>query len=295
MRVISFVLTFIFFSFSSFLFATEPQSITLTDDAGRVVELPEPAKRVVALSPHIVENIFSVGGGEKIVAAVEYSDYPDQAKLISRVGRFDSISLEKIVALQPDLVIVWGSGGGLKFVDRLTSLGLSVYVDDPKNLKGIANSLKQFSILLGKETVGMPVANEFEQLLQQYRQQSLSTKPVSVFYQLWHNPIQTVNGDHVINDVITLCGGENIFAKTQSIAPKVNVESVLQKNPQVILASGVDDQKPAWLNEWNKWPSLSAVKSSHLYHIPPDFLQRHTLRIATGIELVCNYLTDAKE
>ncbi len=268
--------------------------ISVVDDAGRIVVLEKPAERIVALSPHIVENLFSAGAGKNIIAAVEYSDYPEAAKKIQRVGRFDTFSIENILALNPDLVIVWGSGGGSKIINTLESLGFTVYVDEPSSLESVANSILRFSTLAGTEEIGRPVAENFLKKLERLKRDVDSKRKLKVFYQLWHNPIQTINREHIISDVMRLCGGENIFADLKSIAPKVNVEAVLQKDPNVIIASGADNTRPEWLNEWDSWDSVSAVADKNLYYIPPDYIQRHTLRILKGVELMCRYIDDSR-
>ena len=268
--------------------------ISVIDDAGRTVVIKNPAERIVALSPHIVENLFSAGAGNKIVAAVEYSDFPEAAKKIQRVGRFDTVSIENILALNPDLIIVWGSGGGSKIINTLESLGLTVYVDEPSSLQSIADSIQRFSMLAGTEEVGRPVSKYFLKELERLRLDRESKHRLKVFYQLWNNPIQTINSEHIISDAITLCGGENIFSDLKSIAPKVNIEAVLQKTPDVIIASGVDSGRPDWLDDWTNWSSIPAVKGKNLYHIPPDFIQRHTLRILKGVELMCRYIENSK-
>ncbi|MGI1677634.1 MAG: cobalamin-binding protein [Cellvibrionaceae bacterium] len=285
-KALCFFCLFFFLSVSNILAA----DIVVVDDVGRTVVLKNPAKRIVALAPHIVENLFSAGAGDKIVAVVEYSDYPEAAKKIERVGRFDTVSIERILALSPDLVVVWGSGGGIKLIEKFKSLGLTVYVDEPSTLHSVANSIDKLSVLAGTELAGKVAATKFIDELQRLKSLNVSQEKPKVFYQLWNNPIQTVSGHHVISDAIALCGGENVFAKTKSIAPKVNLESVLSKNPDVIIASGTNEKRPEWLDAWKQWSSLSAVKSSNTYHIPPDYIQRHTLRILDGVRLMCEYI-----
>ncbi len=269
--------------------------IVVTDDVGRKVVLDEPAKKIIALAPHIVENLFSAGAGTKIIGAVEYSDYPEAAKKIQRVGRFDAVSIESILALAPDLVIVWGSGGGLKLVEKLESFGIKVYVDEPSSLDSIAKSIRHFAVLSGTKPQGELAAKNFTAALQEFKKNTSEKVELTVFYQLWSSPIQTVGGVHLISDAISVCGGDNIFSEAKSIAPKINIESILDKNPEVIIASGVNSDRPSWLDGWLEWPSLTAVKSSNLYHIPPDFIQRHTVRILRGVQLMCSQINQSRE
>jgi len=112
---------------------------------------------------------------------------------------------------------------------------------------------------------------------------------------VWNSPIRTINGKHIISNAIALCGGVNIYANESAIAPIINIESILERNPEVILASGMSDSKPEWLEEWKDWPALQAVTLDNLYFVDPDHIQRHTVRILEGIETICAQLQEARE
>ena len=264
--------------------------VAATDFFGREVQLAQPAQRIVALGPHIVENVFSAGAGDSLVGVVEYSDYPEPAADIPRVGNFHSWSLEAIVALRPDLVIVWGSGNGADSVAALERLGIKVFVSELRHLEDIARSIRAIGTLAGTETAGEPEAQRIEREFQQLRQRYAREQPVTVFYQIWDEPLQTVNGDHMISQVITLCGGRNIFTDTALIAPRVNIESVLQSNPDAIVASGMDAARPEWLDRWRQDPAPTAVASDALFFVPPDHLQRPTARLLLGAGQLCEQL-----
>lgn len=273
------------------LFAT----IAVRDDEGNVVELPQPAQRVIALAPHVVENVFAIGAGEQLIAAVEYSDYPSAAQELPRVGRFNTFDIEAIVALKPDLVIAWGSGNGDKIIATLRRFGIPVYVDEPKNLTDIDRSLRHYGILLGREHRANEVADNFSTGVAALASHYHDKKTVKVFYQIWHDPLQTINHQHVIGRVIELCGGENIFSDAVALAPTISVEALLQRNPQVIIASGEGAQAPVWLKEWQRWRSVSAVQRDHIYHLHPDFIQRHTPRILEGATQMCEFIDRARQ
>lgn len=277
-------------------FANDRDFITVQDFQGREVVLNQPAQRIVALAPHIVENLFSAGIGDRIVAAVSYSDYPEQAKSIPRVGGFSNFSVEAIVAFNPDLVITWASGNSSsgQLESQLAALGIPVYVSEPRRLEDVAEAIRDFGLLGGNQPVSEAEAASYLNRLQSLRQANQIKPPVKVFYQIWNRPLQTLNGEHLISDVIGLCGGSNIFAEAPTIAPKVSIEAVLSRDPQVIVASGIGEQRPAWLDDWQDWPSLSAVQQSHLYFIPPDWSQRHTTRILKGASMLCEQLDRAR-
>lgn len=269
-------------------------AITVTDDAGRQVELPAPAKRIVALAPHIVENLFSAGAGDAVVGAVDYSDYPPAAKAITRVGGYGSHSLEAIVALKPDLVVAWASAGAQKLAMQLAPMGIAVYVSDPRSLADIATSIQHFGVLAGTESIAGPAAEHFLAELAHLKKSYAPEQQLSVFYQVWHEPLQTLNDQHVISEVIRLCGGVNSFADAEVVAPKVSVESVISRDPDVIVASGMGEARPDWLDNWKAWPVLKAVRTERLYFVPPDIIQRNTVRILDGAKLLCEHLNSAR-
>lgn len=280
-----------------FLLATiaQAQPIEVTDTRGQKITLDAPAERIIALAPHLVENVYSAGAGSKLVAAVSYSDYPPEAQQLPSVGSYKAVSLEAIVALAPDIVLAWSSGNGLVVANQLERLGITVYVDEPRTLNDIAHEVKTIGILAGTQAVANKNAAAWLARLQALRESYANARTLSVFYQVWNQPLQTLNDEHLVSDVIRLCGGRNAFADAVSLAPKINVESVLGRNPEVIVASGMGDQRPEWLDEWLAYPSLKAVKNKNLYFVHPDLIQRHTLRILDGAEIMCQKLSQARE
>ena len=273
-------------------------AIEVVDYLDRKVQLLKPAQRIVALSPHIVENLYSAGLGERIVAAVDYADYPAAAANISRIGGHSNFSVEAIVAYQPDLVVGWASGykGFGQLVARLEQLGIPVYADDPRVLSDITRSISDLAVLGDTASTVSPALKGFTERLARLREQySADGLPVvQLFYQIWPDPLQTLNGDHLVSAAIELCSGKNIFADAIALAPVVNIESVLAYNPEIIIASSSDNLEPAWLDDWQQWPSMRAVINRQVYFIPGDWMSRHTLRVAQGVALLCEYIDNAR-
>lgn len=269
--------------------------ISVTDYAGRTVMLKTPAQRIVALAPHIVENLFAAGAGDKIVGVVEYCDYPEQAKQLPKVGAVSTHSMEAIVALKPDLVVVWGSLGSGSVLTQLDALGITTYVSDPHTLQDIARSLRDYGELAGTQKQASQAAIDYERALSSLAKRYSHKEHVSVLYQVWHQPLQTLNDEHIISDVIRLCGGRNSFGDSPTLAPKISVESVIARNPDVIIASGISDGNFDDLEHWSAWPTLTAVNQGHLFFVPPDIIQRHTVRILQGAQLMCGHLNSARK
>lgn len=270
------------------------RAIEVIDDAGNQVVLERPAGRIISLAPSLTEMLFAAGAGEQVVGVVEYSDYPPAAGRLPVVGRHDLLDLEAILALQPDLVVAWQSGNPAAAIDRLRRLGLTVYVAEPSQLDSIPVHLEKLATLAGTTAAAAPVIGQFTDALAQLRQTYSGQAPVRVFYQVWDQPLITAGGNELINDMILLCGGRNLFADLPMLAPKVTVEAVLVRNPEVIIASGMDVARPEWLDRWLTWPQLDAVANEHLYFIPPDLVQRHTPRALQGVTRMCEQIDRAR-
>lgn len=272
----------------------QAEAIRVIDAANREVTLKQPAQRIVALAPHIVENVFSAGAGDKLVGVVSYSDYPAAAKQIPIVGGYHAFSLEKIASLQPDLVITWAEGNGAEAARPFENLNIPVYVDEPRQLHEVAESIREIGELSGTSDTADAAAKEFMTTLAALQQRYDQASTVPMFYQVWNKPLMTVNHEHLINAVIELCHGKNIFADAPVITPKISIEAVLGRNPSVIIASGMGEERPEWLDDWRSFPQLSAVSENNLYFIPPSLLQRHTARILLGAEKMCHSLQQAR-
>ncbi len=267
--------------------------IRVVDFAGRELLLSRAAERIVALSPHSVENAFSAGAGAKLVGTIDFADYPEAAKRIPRVGSHQAWSLESIIALQPDLVLVWGAGDGS--VAALRELGIPVYISEPRRLDDIPRALRDIGQLAGTSAQAEAAATGFDNEVARLRARYAGQPPLSLFYEVWNQPLQTLNGEHFVSDVMALCGARNTFADAVTIAPKINIESVLARDPDAILASGMDAARPEWLDDWRRYPGLKAVRNNALLFIHPDLLQRPTIRLLAGARQLCGQLEQLRQ
>ncbi|MYI89229.1 MAG: cobalamin-binding protein [Gammaproteobacteria bacterium] len=273
---------------------TVGSTISVVDDSGETIVLEEPAQRIITLAPHLTEQVFTADGGDRIVATVNYSNFPEAASKILNIGSYKKISYEMVVGLNPDLILATG-GNGLEMINRLRTLGYTVYVDEPRELEDVASALDRIGKLLGTQDSTELEVQRFNRRLRELKHSYSDAKTMHVFYVVWNEPLITINGKHLISSVMRLCGGENIFSDAIPMAPRINVETVIRRDPDVIIASGHGEQRPDWLDEWLQWPSISAVQHGHLYFIPPDILQRHTVRILDGAEKMCNFIDLARQ
>lgn len=276
------------------LCAARAEPVVVRDDTGHEVRLPAPARRIVSLAPHITENLFAAGAGANLVGAVEYSDFPEAAKAIPRVGGYSRLDLEAISARKPDLVIAWQSGNASAHLEKLQALGIPIYVSQPNRIEDVAGELERFGRLAGTSATADRAAQAFRDKLAELRTRYGSRPPIRTFYQIWKQPLMTVGGPQIISDAIRLCGGENVFGKVNQMAPTVTVEAVIAAAPEVIVASGMGDSRPEWLDDWRPWKQIPAVARKQLYFVPPELVQRHTPRILEGAERLCEHLDTAR-
>jgi iron complex transport system substrate-binding protein len=175
-------------------------------------------------------------------------------------------------------------------LQELAILKAPIYVSEPRELADIGRAIRDYEILTGKPAGNPSEADRVDQTIAALRQRYQQSSPLSVFYQVWNEPLQTLNGDHLISKVIEVCGGHNAFADAASLAPRISIEAVLERDPDVIVASGMAAARPEWLDQWLDYPFLKAVKNDSLFFVHPDHLQRPTARVLLGAEELCKQL-----
>ena len=269
-------------------------AIVVSDDTAVEVSLMAPAERIVSLSPNLTEVLFHLGVGDKIVGVDEYSLYPPAAQDIPRVNNHAAANFELILALKPDLVVAWQSGNGMQMIGRLRELGLTVFAVETEKIDAIPPLYRRLGALLGIAAQAEVLASEFSDQINALSETYRGRQPVAVFYQIWSDPLMTLNGQHLVSDVIRLCGGRNIFHDAVPIAPSVGIEGVIAADPEVIFSSGKLADLDRWRSQWLRWSGISAVANRHLYLVPPDLMQRQSPRLLEGIEYLCDYLQNAR-
>ena len=250
-----------------------------------------PAKRIVSLAPNITELLYTAGAGERIIAAVEFSDYPAAAKKLPRIGDAFRIDYERVVALEPDLIIAWQDGTPPTMIDELKRLHQPVRALRIADLDDVATALRELGAWAGTTTAAERAAGKYLARLAAFRARHLSQARLSVFFEISQTPLYTVNDQHPISEVIRLCGGANVFADLSQLAPAVGIESVLARDPDVIL---VADDEPRALEYWQRWQQLTAVRERNLYTVSSDRISRTTVRILEAAQQVCDQLDEAR-
>lgn len=264
--------------------------IVVTDDRGIVLRLPAPAMRIVALAPSITELVYAAGAGDKLAAVPRFSDYPAQAAALPQIGDASSIDAERALSLKPDLVIGWKSGNRAADIARLERLGFKLFVIEPVTLADVPRALRAIGLLAGTASKAEAAAREFEDGLQALRARYAGAAKVRVFYEIWHQPLMTVNGRHMISDVIRLCGGENIFAALPVLTPVVSLEDVMARKPEVVLGGGSAMSADELATLWRQHAELAGLRNLPALRVDPDSIQRQTPRVLLGAQAVCAHL-----
>ncbi len=276
---------------------------TSVDDAGRTVSIAGPVRRVITLAPSLAELVHAVGAGPALVATVAHSDYPAAARALPRIGDFQRFDVERILMLKPDLVLVWNHGNPGRELAQFEAAGLRLYYLEPRRLDDVPRALERIGALLGHEREGLERARAMRAEVDDLRRRHAAAEPVRVFYQVWKNPLMTLNGRQIISDVIELCGGRNVFADLPQLVPQLSTESVVVANPEAILSAREDSSDGAGLRRdprdpaysmWLRHSGVVAVQRNWLYTIPGDAITRQGPRIVVGARAVCAALDQVR-
>ena len=255
------------------------------DDLGRKVEIAPSPKRIVSLAPGITEVLYGLGLDGEIAGVTIYCNYPEAARLKPKIGGFTNISVEKILSLNPDLIIGTADGNSKETVMRLESLGMPVYVTNPKTLDEILGMVLAIGRITGKEREAKKLTLDLKNRVKNLSSLVNGRRKKSVFFQVGGEPIITVGRDTVHNQLITLAGGVNIAGGEKTLYPRYSVEEVIARQPEVIILTSMKyetDVSTIW-NKWRKWPHIPAVRDNRLHIIDTDLIDRSSPRIVDGL------------
>ena len=259
-------------------------NISVRDDTGQLVRLAHPARRIIALSPQLVELSYAAGAGSKLIATVQHADAPPAARRLRRVGDAFALNLEAIASLKPDLILAWKSGTPPRQIDTLQRLGIPVYWSQTDSLQAIASTVQRIGELAGTEAVARPWVRDFNARMAALRARYAGLTPVRVFYQVWGDPLMTVGGPQLINQAIDLCGGVNPFATLPLLAPSISREAVIAADPQLIVAASSHADA---LDVWTRDSEVSAVRHGQLVLLNPHQLPRMGAQVLDGVAQLC--------
>jgi len=244
-------------------------------------------QRIISLAPHIIEILFSLGAGENVVATTEHSDFPEAANQVPRIGNYARLKIEKILAYEPDLVIAWRLRNPLDDLARLKKLGVRIVYSDPKNLEDVADEIRLLGNLTGTSKRAEILANQYLVALKNLRLTFANKSPITVFYELWSNPLTTVSNNAWPQQHLNVCGAINPFVEGISDYPQIGLEQVVMAKPQLIIQPmSKGEPNPNAVN-WLQWNEIPASIHKQLIQPNSDKLHRMTPRLLEELEKLC--------
>ena len=265
-------------------------AVTVTDSRAKRISVDKPVRRIVSLAPYITETLAYIGLEHSIVGLIANENLNSTEKTLPIVGNYESLGLETIVRLSPDMVVAWLSGNKKTDVKQLENLGVKVYAHSPRSIHDISKLIRDLSILTGKSEDALEYEAMFVRDIKVLKDTYSKGKKVAVFYQVWRDPLLTLNENHLITDLISLCGGRNIFSDAAAAIPQVSVETVIRAQPEAIISSVDDNTFKETLAYWQQWSMIPAAKTKQIYNIPPSELQTFSPKILKGTKKLCQIL-----
>ena len=268
--------------------------VSAVDDSGRKVTLTSAATRVISLAPHLTELVFAIGAGEAVKGVIRFSDHPAAARTLPLVGDAFALDFETIARLKPDLVLVWGSGQNERHKARLRGLGLTLFESDIRKPEAIADTMRRLGTLLGQGANAARAAADFEQTWQSLRERHAGKPPLRVFWQLWNDPLMTVNREHLIGAALVACGATNVFGELPLLTPTVAWEAAVAADPQLIVGSGGAQDSQQDFARWRRFTQVSAVRRGQFARIDGDLIGRMGPRFVRGAAALCDAVDRAR-
>ena len=269
-------------------------ALRLVDDGGHAVALPHPARRIVALAPHLTELVYAAGAGSQLVAVGRYSDYPPAARSKPVISDAFAVDYEALTRLRPDLILVWGSGTSDRIKNKLRTLGLPVYEVEIRNVAGLADTLRSIGRLAGTEGVAQARAQALSSDWAALKSTYAGRRPVRVFFQLWDAPLMTLGGQHLISSAISACGGTNVFAELPTLTATVSWEVAVQRDPELVVTAG-SGSEPARPGRWSDFAQVSATRHGEFGRVEGDLITRSGPRFIDGARELCMTIDRARQ
>lgn len=265
-------------------------AVSVTDDTGKTLALARTPQKIVSIAPGATEMLFAAGAGKQVIATVEFSDEPVEARKVPRIGDNNAIDVERVVSLRPDLVVVWEGGNNAGQVAQLERLGIPLYRHSVERLTDIPPALRRLGQMAGTSAQAEKAARDVEARFAKLAKTYGSGEKLSVMLQVWNKPVYTVGGTHMMTDSLRLCGARNIFDDLREKGPAVDIEAVIARNPQVIVAVAPPGVAREWLDDWKRYGSMQAVRNNTLVPYEDTRLSRLGPSTLEGTETLCKAL-----
>jgi iron complex transport system substrate-binding protein len=269
-------------------------AVTVSDDTGLPVTVMARPTRIVSLAPGATEMLFAAGAGKQVIATVEYSDEPPAARQVPRIGDVVAIDMERLLALRPDLAVVWPGGGNPAQIEELARMKIPIYRQQVNTLADLADSIRRLGALAGTSAVADQAARAIEARLAMLARTYGGGRHPTVMLEVWNHPIYTVGGGHLMSNALQICGARNLFADLHDLGPAVDIEAVVARNPDIIVAAAPPGAGSEWLADWKRFATLHAVRSGNLIAFEDQRLTRLGPSVVDATEALCKVLAAAR-
>jgi iron complex transport system substrate-binding protein len=284
---------FIWFFMASFIgLAWAAHGATFHDALGRQVTLEGPPKRLIGLAPSLTEILYFLGLGDRVVGVTQFSSYPPEAALKPKVGSYVNLNVERIIDLSPDLVIATQDGNERQDVELLEQAGIAVFVVNPRNVQEVIETIQKVGSVCGAPKRAKAQSEQLASRVDHIVYKTRSLRKPLVFIQIQLQPIMTVNANTFHHDLIRLAGGRNMTENEPFTYPRISLEEVIRRKPEVILISSMERKgrfEKARL-EWFKWTSIPAVQTGRVHLIDSDLIDRPSPRLIEGLEAMATFI-----
>lgn len=270
--------------------AGKAATVTLYDDTGQRVAVANSPQRIISLAPGATEMLFAAGAGARVIATVDFADEPAAAKHVPRIGDVTSVDMERLVALHPDVVVVWPGGGNPAQIEKIALLGIPVYRQQVNRLADLPVSLRRLGMLAGEPVVADRAAQDLEGHLARLARDYGGGQHPTVLLEVWNRPLYTVGGTHLMSDALSLCGARNVFGDLRDLGPVINTEAVIARNPDIIVAAAPPGEAASWIADWKRLGSLKAVRTGRLIAFEDQRLSRLGPSVIDATEALCKEL-----
>ncbi len=268
--------------------------VSVVDNLGRKITLPSAPQRIVSIAPSITETLFALGAGGQVVGVTDFCNYPPEAATKSRVGGVTNPSLETIISLKPDLIIVSMEGNVREDFNKMVGIGCPVFVTNPRSLAGIQKSILDLGQLIGKADNATRLVQTIQQCEDSVKSLVKTTKGVLLIVSL--QPLIVVGGKTFLSELLVLAGGRNVAGASPSTYPTLSREAVVEANPDVIIvmsdALANADELPKFFPEW---VTLNAFRTRQVFRINSDIISRPGPRAIDGLVTLYGIINEGHE
>ena len=270
--------------------SVKADSLNVYDDTGQRVTLSNPPRRIISLAPGATEMLFAAGAGDRVIATVDYADEPAAARRVPRIGDVTAVDIERLVALHPDVVVVWPGGGNPAQTEKIAQLGIPIYRQQVNRFTDLPGSLRRLGVFAADRSTAGQAARTLEEELARVAREYSKGKHPTVLLEVWNRPIYTIGGTQLVSDALTLCGARNIFGDLKELSPVIDTEAVIARNPDIIVAAAPVGEGASWLAEWKRFSSLRAVRTGRLIAFEDWRLIHLGPSIVSATEALCKEL-----